>query len=150
MAHLILGAVEDKVDVDKFNHYDGAFFDGLSAIVTIADQQADPTRSTSWTQSMAEWLLQPTESHPYGYQFDLSALTNAITQGSGSGLAEAYAALAKDKGVLEDWDYQEWQAAIEEAKQHPDAMAEHAATQFDFFQANNHNIVPDYFGRHHG
>jgi hypothetical protein len=77
----------------------------------------------------------------------LSTITNAITQGSGSALAEAYAALADVKGLLEDWDYQEWQSAIEEAKAHPDAMAEYAATQFAFFQNNNHNIVPDYFDR---
>jgi hypothetical protein len=68
MAHIILGVVEDKVDVDKFDLYDGAFFNGLSAIVTVADQRPDPTRSTTWAESMAEWLLQPMESHPYGYQ----------------------------------------------------------------------------------
>ncbi|MCT7376819.1 SAM-dependent methyltransferase [Chelativorans salis] len=147
MAHIILPLVEDKVDLDQIDLYDGDFFAALSAIVSVAEQRADPTRSTSWAVGMAEWLLQPTESHPYGYQFGLSALTNAITQGSGSALAEAYTALANDKEFLEDWDYQEWVSAIEEAKQHPDAMADYSAQQHTYFQNNAHNIVPDYFDR---
>jgi hypothetical protein len=145
MAQIILGLVEDKVDVDMLDADDSAFFHGLSVIVSIADQRAEP--ATSWAEKMAGWLLQPTQDHPEGYELSRGAVTVAIVNGAGRALADAYAASAEARGLLADGDYQEWQHAIDEASRHPKAAAEYAALQFDFFEENKHTIVPDYLER---
>ena len=147
MAAIILGLVEDRVDLDMLDTDDSAFFNGLSAIVSVADQRADPGGAASWAERMAEWLTRPSEDHPDGYEVSQGNVTMAIMQGSGSALAEAYVENLEENGQLADGDYQEWQDTIDEAGQHPDAMAEQAATQFNYLEDNKHNIVPDYLER---